>query len=125
MIWGVGLVPMFMVSSAVGVIGIIKWGGNLSNPDQLYPVVIGTMLPVGLKGLVLAGLLSAFTSTFAATVNAGASYLAYDLYQKHLRPDASTGHLVRACKASSVIVWLPESRLACGQQISIRFSIGS
>ncbi len=70
MIWGVGLVPMFMVSAAVGVIGLLTWGGEIANPEQLYPVVIGTMLPVGLKGLVLAGLLSAFMSTFSATVNA-------------------------------------------------------
>lgn len=106
MIWGVGLVPMFMVSAAVGVIGIVTWGGNLSNPDQLYPVVIGTMLPSGLKGLVLAGLLSAFMSTFSATVNAGASYLTHDLYQKYVKPKASEVHLVRASKVCSLLVVL-------------------
>lgn len=104
MIWGVGLVPMFMVSAAVGMIGLSKWGGNLANPEELYPVVIGTMLPVGLKGLVLAGLMSAFMSTFSATVNAGASYLSYDLYQKYLRPDASDRHLVTASRVCSILI---------------------
>jgi Na+/proline symporter len=104
MIWSVGLTPMYMVAAAVGVIGIAKWGGQLSNPVELYPVVIGTMLPVGLKGLVLAGLLSAFMSTFSATVNAGASYLTHDLYQKYVRPDASDRHLVAASRVCSLII---------------------
>jgi solute:Na+ symporter, SSS family len=104
MIWGVGLVPMFMVSAAVGVIGLVKWGGNLANPEQLYPVVVGTMLPVGLKGLVLAGLLSAFMSTFSATVNAGASYLTFDLYRKYVRPQANKKHLVGASRICSLLI---------------------
>lgn len=104
MIWGVGLVPMFMVSAAVGVIGLLKWGGEIENPDQLYPVVIGSMLPVGVKGLVLAGVLSAFMSTFSATVNAGASYLSHDLYHKFVRPDASPTHLVHASRIASLVI---------------------
>ena len=104
MIWGVGLVPMFMVSAAVGVIGLAKWGGEIENPDQLYPMVVGTLLPVGLKGLVLAGLLSAFMSTFSATINAGASYLTFDLYHKYLAPSASERQLVRASRVCSLLI---------------------
>jgi Na+/proline symporter len=104
MIWGVAMTPMFMVSAAVGVIGLIRWGGNLPHPEKLYPVVIGTMLPVGIKGLVLAGLLSAFMSTFSSTVNAGASYLVRDGYQQFLRPGASSRELVWASRAASALV---------------------
>lgn len=104
MLWGVGLTPMFMVAAAVGVIGLVEWGGDIANPEQLYPVVIGTMLPVGLKGLVLAGLLSAFMSTFSATVNAGASYLVHDLYQKYLAPAADARQLIRVSRVASLAV---------------------
>ncbi|MHC4654581.1 MAG: sodium:solute symporter family transporter [Planctomycetota bacterium] len=104
MLWGAALTPMFMVSAAVGVIGIIRWGGRLPHPEHLYPVVIGTMLPIGIKGLVLAGLLSAFMSTFASTVNAGASYLVRDIYNNLLRPKASNRELVRAGRICSVII---------------------
>ncbi|MBN1853024.1 MAG: hypothetical protein JW829_09885 [Pirellulales bacterium] len=104
MIWGIGLTPMFMVSAAVGVIGMIRWGGNLSNPDQLYPVVIGTMLPIGLKGIVLAGLIAAFMSTFSSTVNAGASYMTNDLYQKYVRRGATQAHYVWASRVCSILV---------------------
>jgi solute:Na+ symporter, SSS family len=106
MLWGVALTPMFMVAAAVGVIGLMKWGGNLPNPENLYPVVIGSMLPVGLKGLVLAGLLSAFMSNFSATANAGAAYLVRDGYQQLLRPKASERELVNASRVSCGLVAL-------------------
>jgi len=104
MLWGIAMTPMFMVSAAVGVIGLVEYGGNLAHPEDLYPVVIGTKLPVGIKGLVLAGLLSAFMSTFASTVNAGASYLVRDGYQHFLRPKASARELIHASRACSALV---------------------
>jgi Na+/proline symporter len=106
LIWGIGMTPMFMVSAAVGVIGLVTWGGNIEDPENLYPVVIGTMLPIGVKGLVLAGLLSAFMSTFSATVNAGASYLLRDGYQAFIRPKASSKELVYASRLCSLVVIL-------------------
>jgi len=106
MLWGVALTPMFMVAAAVGVIGLMKWGGNLPRPERLYPVVIGNVLPQGLKGLVLAGLLSAFMSNFSATVNAGAAYLVRDGYQPLVRPRASDRELIHASRVSSGLVAL-------------------
>lgn len=106
MLWGVALTPMFMVAAAVGVIGLMKWGGNLPHPERLYPVVIGSMLPVGLKGLVLAGLLSAFMANFSATVNAGAAYLVRDGYQQLVRPKASDQELIHASRIASGLVAL-------------------
>ncbi len=74
MLWGAALTPMFMVSAAVGVIGIMKWGGKLTHPEHLYPVVIGTMLPIGIKGLVLAGLLLAVAALALAALNFGETF---------------------------------------------------
>ena len=104
MLWGVALTPVFMLPAAVGVIGIIQYGGSLKDPEDLYPFVIGTMLHPGVKGLVLAGLLAAFMSTFASTVNAGASYLVRDLYNNLLRPNASNKELVHASRLCSVFI---------------------
>ncbi|UUO04376.1 hypothetical protein M4951_13330 [Blastopirellula sp. J2-11] len=104
MIWGAGLVPMFMVAAAVGVFGLVQWGGRIENPEQLYPVVIGTVLPAGLKGVVLAGLLSAFMSTFSATVNAGASYLTLDIYKKYFDPHASDRRIIYVSRLFSLAI---------------------
>ena len=49
--------------------------------EIVMPKVLGKYLGPGVLGLVIAGLLAAFMSTFAATVNAGASYLVRDLWQ--------------------------------------------
>jgi SSS family solute:Na+ symporter len=104
MLWAVAQTPMFMLAASVAVIGIVKWGGDLAHPEQLYPVVVGSMLPVGLKGLVLAGLLSAFMSTFSSTANAGASYVSHDLYHRLIRPGASQSELVNVAKLSSLLI---------------------
>ncbi|MHC4085367.1 MAG: sodium:solute symporter family transporter [Planctomycetota bacterium] len=104
MLWGAAMTPMFMLSAAVAIIGIVKFGGKLPHPEHLYPVVIGTMLPIGVKGLVLAGLLSAFMSTFSSTVNAGAAYLVRDGYQNFLRPKASSRELIFVSRICSGLV---------------------
>jgi Na+/proline symporter len=72
--------------------GIVRVG----DPELAMPVVLRAFLPVGLRGLVMAGLLSAFMSTFSSTVNSGASYLVRDFWQARLRPGAGEKELVRA-----------------------------
>jgi len=53
------------------------------------PFVIRDFIPVGLVGLLLAGLLAAFMSTFDSTVNAGAAYIVNDIYKRYINPDAA------------------------------------
>ena len=57
-------------------------GGDL---EVLLPKVINFHIPVGIKGLVLAGLLAAFMSTFSAFVNAGPAYIVNDIYKKYFK----------------------------------------
>lgn len=59
---------------------IVQQGGSgaeliSSDSEQVLPVVLVTLLPSGVKGLVLAGLIAAAMSTFDSTLNAGASYI--------------------------------------------------
>lgn len=64
--------------------------------ESVMPVVLNEFLGPGTLGLVIAGLLAAFMSTFSATVNAAASYLIRDLWQPLIAPRADAKHLVRA-----------------------------
>jgi len=57
--------------------------------EQILPSVINEFIPVGLMGLVMAGLLAAFNSTFAGTLNAGQAYILNDIVLKYIKPDAS------------------------------------
>jgi Na+/proline symporter len=57
---------------------------------------------VGIAGLLLAGLLAAFMSTFASTVNAAPAYLVNDIYKRYINPNASNKKLIHASYAVSV-----------------------
>jgi SSS family solute:Na+ symporter len=78
-----------------------------SQPDfeQILPVVIqSAIIPVGLTGLLLAGLLAAFMSTFAATVNAGPAYIVNDIYKRFINPAASNKVQVQMSYVTTVLV---------------------
>lgn len=56
--------------------------------EQILPSAISQFVPAGLMGLLLAGLIAAFMSTFAGTLNAAQAYLINDIYLKYISPDA-------------------------------------
>ena len=80
-----------------------QMGSNIDF-EQILPLAIEQFVPVGFKGLLLAGLLAAFMSTFAAFINAAPAYLVNDLYKKYIRPDASEKIYVRYSYLSSFII---------------------
>ena len=57
--------------------------------ETILPHLITRYVPAGLAGLLLAGLLAAFMSTFASTVNAAPAYIVNDIYLKYINPQAS------------------------------------
>ncbi len=73
-----------------------------ADPEQVLPIVLAELLPAGIKGLVLAGLIAAAMSTFDSTLNAGASYLVKDIYQDYIKPTATNDDLVRASRIATV-----------------------
>ena len=72
--------------------------------EQLLPLVIRDFVPVGLTGLLIAGLLAAFMSTFSGTINAAAAYLTNDVYKRYLRPNASDRQYIAASYVASLLV---------------------
>ena len=62
--------------------------GDKVDFEQILPFALKNYMPSGLLGLLIAGLLAAFMSTFAATVNAAPAYLVNDIYKRFVRPDA-------------------------------------
>ncbi len=72
------------------------------DPEQVLPIVLGQLLPSGIRGLVLAGLIAAAMSTFDSTLNAGASYIVKDIYQSYIRPDADSKALMRVSRWATI-----------------------
>ncbi len=97
MVMGIALLAIAAGIEIVGTNGQI-------DAEIVMPKVLGAYLGPGLLGLVLAGLLAAFMSTFAATVNSGASYLVRDLWQPLFRPLADEKHLVRASYVATITI---------------------
>ena len=77
-----------------------------------FPMLVMTVLPVGVRGIVVAGLIAALMSSMAGAFNASSTLFTMDLYQK-LRPKSSQHELVwmgRVATAAMVLVallWIP------------------
>lgn len=72
--------------------------------ELILPVAISKFVPVGLLGLLLAGLIAAFMSTFAGTLNAAQAYLVNDIYLKYTNPKASTKQIKNMNYLTGVVV---------------------
>jgi Na+/proline symporter len=78
-------------------------GGNIDF-EQILPSAISEFVPVGFMGLLLAGLLAAFNSTFAGTLNSSQAYIVNDIYLKYIRPNASRKQISRANYLTGIVV---------------------
>lgn len=70
--------------------------------EMVLPYAIKNFIPVGLMGILIAGLISAFMSTFAATVNAAPAYIVNDIYKRYINPNASNKKYVFMSYAASI-----------------------
>ncbi len=66
--------------------------------DLAYPAML-TLLPVGMKGLLIASLFAAYRSTMETHLNWGSSYLIIDFYQRFIRPGKSERHYLWVSRA--------------------------
>jgi SSS family solute:Na+ symporter len=65
----------------------------LGKSDEALPTLIGALLPVGLKGLVIAGLLAALMSSLSSVFNSCSTLITFDVYKRH-KPHATERELV-------------------------------
>jgi Na+/proline symporter len=71
--------------------------------DICYPAMI-TLLPKGIYGLVVSGLIAAYTSTIGTHLNWGSSYVVNDFYKRFIKPKASEKELVLVGRISTVVL---------------------
>jgi len=92
--------PMAMALAVMGIVGL----GQTVDKEKILPYVIQQSIAPGLRGLVIAALLSGFLATFNSMVNGGASYIVKDIYHKYLNPNAPQRKLIYASYASSALL---------------------
>jgi SSS family solute:Na+ symporter len=121
------LLPVFifiipgMIAFALAKTGQIQGLNELVGPDgkavtlaaqAAFPLLVTTILPIGVRGLVVAGLLAALMSSLAGVFNASSTLFTMDLYKK-IRPEATTHRLVwvgRVATGAMVVIgllWIP------------------
>lgn len=72
--------------------------------ELILPAAIKEFAPVGLMGLLLAGLLAAFMSTFAGTLNAAQAYLINDIYLKYKKTEVTSNQLAFMNYGTGILV---------------------
>jgi Na+/proline symporter len=102
-------VPRYFMVAGIAVLALALIDRNTATVsetyfEQLLPIVIRDFVPVGLAGMLIAGLLAAFMSTFSGTINAAAAYLVNDVYKRYLRPQSPERDYIRASYVASVAV---------------------
>lgn len=105
-------------SGKVPALGTIVDANGNAIADQAqaaFPLMVQHVLPSGVRGLVVAGLLAALMSSLAGAFNASSTLFTMDLYQK-FRPKATQHQLVWIGRVATVIMvliglaWIPVIR---------------
>lgn len=104
--------------AAIAMLGIyfgVDSGKIIEDPEKVLPTVIFNLLPTGLRGLLVAGLMAAAMSTFSSLINSGASYWVKDIYQEFINPRADEKKLILQSRLSSLVI------VALGLALTVNF----
>ncbi len=92
---------------------------SLEQADQALPTMITTFLPIGIKGIAIAGLLAALMSSLSSAFNSSSTLLTMDFYQQR-NPEASEKQLVRFGQIATLVLvvvslgWIPFMKYLMG-----------
>ena len=101
--------PRYLMIAGITVMALVYWMPGLHGTQKLdfellLPIVLRDYIPVGIVGLLLAGLLAALMSNFAATLNAAPAYIVNDIYKRFFNPNMPPKAQVHWSRITSVIV---------------------
>ncbi|QJR81267.1 sodium/solute symporter [Alteromonas pelagimontana] len=108
------LLPIFiflfpgMIAVALKAKGVISY----DSADQAFPTLVAQLLPSGVKGIVIGGLVAALMSSLASLFNSSATLFTIDFY-KRFKPDSSEKHLLKVGRWATVAIvvlgmaWIP------------------
>jgi SSS family solute:Na+ symporter len=103
---------IFVVPGVIAYVLAQRGALRLDDPDSALATLIGQLLPAGVRGLVVAGLLAALMSSLSSVFNSSATLVTMDVY-KRLAPHHSERRLVLVGQAATVVMvlfglaWIP------------------
>jgi solute:Na+ symporter, SSS family len=109
--WFVNVVmifPRYVLVSGITVLALVYFSPQLHamgpniDFEMILPDIIRNVLPIGLVGLLLAGLIAAFMSNYAATINAAPAYVVNDIYKRFINPHASEKKYVTLSRITTI-----------------------
>ena len=108
------LLPIFIFLIPGIIAFALKQKGIISyeKSDEVFPVLVSTLLPTGIKGLVAGGLMAALMSSLASVFNSSSTLFTVDIFKK-MYPHSPELKLVRIGKIATVFVvavgmlWIP------------------
>jgi len=94
------LTPLIVV-----VPGIVAFAlkADIAKPDEAYPWLLNSFIPIGFKGLVFAALIAAIVSSLSSMVNSTATIFSMDIYKQLIKKDASESQLVLTGRIASAV----------------------
>ena len=108
------VLPLFIfVVPGVIAAALVQQGDlELSSSDQALPALVQQVLPVGVRGLVVAGLLAALMSSLSSVFNSTSTLFTWDIYREW-KPQASDRELVWVGRMATIVLtvagfaWIP------------------
>ncbi|HMB89466.1 MAG TPA: sodium:solute symporter family protein [Rhodothermales bacterium] len=104
------MIPRYILITGLTVLALVFFRDELSamgsdvDFELILPFTLREFIPTGLLGLLIAALLAAFMSTYAATVNAAPAYIVNDIYKRYINPDAPEKRYVWMSYLVSILV---------------------
>jgi len=104
------LIPRYMLVAGLTILALVFFSDQLNMMGEdvdfelVLPFAMANFIPVGLLGLLIAALIAAFMSTYAATVNAAPAYIVNDIYKRYFNPDADDKTYVYWSYGTSILV---------------------
>jgi len=103
--WSVFLIVRWAFVMGIVLLALTGVSGVTAS-EKVMPLVLKDFLPVGVRGIVVAGLLAAFMSTFSSTVNSGASFIVRDLWQPFKKKQVTERQAVHFSYFATVLLVL-------------------
>ncbi|MFP3321648.1 sodium:solute symporter [Planococcus sp. SIMBA_160] len=103
---GLFLFPQMLLFLFIGVLLFafysVQGTPDIENLNELFPLFVVNQLPVGISGLIIAGVFAAAMSSLDSALNSLSAVTVRDFYAKFFKKDASEGHYLKASRWATV-----------------------